>query len=263
MNKIRDMIYVILDWIRAQQRRRGTSILEYLSRYFFGYRFTASGIVVLLAMGGALSAGSLSLARPVFQLGVALFMLFFAVSIAGWFNTLSCRGVDGSWGKLGFTTKLLATLKTVEIINLQAPSLRDKGLVYKSFVWEATFEEGVMTLSEVFLDGGAYAMNARGGIDFAAEECDIRVYTRVMESVSRMVKWVPLVGQVVEAGTKQVGVAVQMSGSPYDIQAEIVPRGGIAGTAVGAVAKGMKLLKNTVKKITPGAGEKESSEEIE
>lgn len=190
-------------------------------------------------------------------------MLFFAVSIAGWFNTLSCRGVDGSWGKLGFTTKLLATLKTVEIINLQAPSLRDKGLVYKSFVWEATFEEGVMTLSEVFLDGGAYAMNARGGIDFAAEECDIRVYTRVMESVSRMVKWVPLVGQVVEAGTKQVGVAVQMSGSPYDIQAEIVPGGGIAGTAVGAVAKGMKLLKNTVKKITPGAGEKESSEEIE
>lgn len=183
--------------------------------------------------------------------------------LAGLNGTLVCSGVDGSWGKLGFTTKLLATLKTVEIINLQAPSLRDEGLVYKSFSGEATFEDGLMTLSEVFLDGGAYAMSARGGIDFSAEECDIRVYTRVMESVSRMVKWVPLVGQIVEAGTSQVGVAVQMSGSPYDIEAEVVPGGGIAGTAVGAVAKGVKLFKNTIKKITPGAGENEPAEEVE
>ena len=202
---------------------------------------------------GTLS-GSLNVTAP---LGDAKQMLAGSKGAANWVAT------DGSWGKLGFATKLLTALKTVEVINLRAPSLRDKGLVYRSFTGKAAFDDGSMTLSEVFLDGGAYAMDARGGINFSSEETNIRVYTRVLESVSRAVKWIPLAGGVVRTGTNQFGIAMRMSGSPYDMQAEIVPGGSVVGAGVGLVVKGLKKVENSATKLIPGVGRKKNPKEVE
>ncbi len=183
--------------------------------------------------------------------------------LAGANGIVHWKATDGSWGKMGFASKLLTALKPVEIINLRAPSLRDKGLVYDSFTGSATFEDGTMTLSKVFLDGGAYAMDVRGGIDFPTEETDIRVHTRVLNSVAKTVKWVPLVRQVVKLGTNQVGVAVQMSGSPYDMQSKIVPGSGVVGTTVRLGGQSVKKVKNIVKKLIPGVGGKKPPQKVE
>ena len=183
--------------------------------------------------------------------------------LAGANGIVHWKATDGSWGKMGFASKLLTALKPVEIINLRAPSLRNKGLVYDSFIGSAVFEEGTMTLSKVFLDGGAYAMDVRGGIDFPTEETDIRVHTRVLNSVAKTVKWIPLVRQVVKMGTNQVGVAVRMSGSPYDMQAKIVVGGGVVGTAVGLGGQAVKKGTNAVKKLIPGVGKNKPPQKVE
>ncbi len=120
-----------------------------------------------------------------------------------------------------------------------------------------------MTLSDIFLDGGAYAMDARGGIDFSTEEIKILVYTRILESVSRAVKWIPLVGGIVRAGTNQVGVAVRISGSPYDLKTEIVPGGSVVGTTVGVAGQAVRKVKDTLKKLIPGDRRNKPPEEVE
>jgi hypothetical protein len=54
-----------------------------------------------------------------------------------------------------------------------------------------------------------------------------------------------------------------MSGSPYDMQAEIVPGGSIVGTGVGVIVKGAKKVKNTATKLIPGVGKKKPPKEVE
>lgn len=167
-------------------------------------------------------------------------------------GTIQWDATDGTLGKLGFATTLLSILKTLDIINLRAPALKDQGLVFDTFSGSGTFVDGNMTLADVFLDGGAYAMDAKGGVNFATEETDILVYTRLLESLAKAVKWVPVLKQAVQAGTNQVGIAIQMSGAPSEMQVEIVPGGSITGAVVGVGGKAVKSIKKGVTSIIPG-----------
>lgn len=172
--------------------------------------------------------------------------------LAGTNGTIRWDATKGSLGKLGFATKLLSALKTLEIINLRAPKMKDQGLVFNTFTGNGTFMDGNMTLADVFLDGGAYAMDAKGGVNFATEETDILVYTRLLESLAKAVKWVPVLKQAVQAGTNQVGIAIQISGAPSEMQVDIVPGGSVTGAVVGIGGKAVKSIKKGVTSIIPG-----------
>lgn len=159
---------------------------------------------------------------------------------------------DGSLGKLGVATKLLTALKTMEIINLRAPSLRDKGLVYYTFDGSVELVNGLATLGPTTLDGGAYKMNPVGTVDFAREATDVTVTVGLLQSVSNVVDRVPIVGGLVTGlTTDNVRVAVKLSGSPYDLQASTLSATGkaivqtpatIGENVVKGVGRGIKNL---------------------
>ncbi|MCH8205197.1 MAG: AsmA-like C-terminal domain-containing protein [Candidatus Hydrogenedentes bacterium] len=163
---------------------------------------------------------------------------------------------EGSLGKLGFATKLLTALKTVEVINLKVPSLRDEGLTYNTFTGEVQINSGVMALKNVLLDGGAYELEADGQVDFAQEEIDVTVHVHVLESVSKIIEKVPVIGEITKLTTDLVGVTVLMKGSPYDLETVVVPGGdSILENTKEIGEKAIEGVTKVIKKLIPG-GEK-------
>lgn len=181
--------------------------------------------------------------------------------IASTTGTVSWNAVDGSFGKLGFATKLLAALKTVDMINLRVPSFRDEGLTYDTFDGSLEFADGTMALADVVLDGHAYEIEATGQVDFKADESDIDVYIQVLESVSNVVEKVPVLGKATtRITTDLVGVNVHMDGSPYDLQTKVVPLGGkgLVGTTANVGKKTLKGVGKAFKKLFPGRKKSEA-----
>ena len=195
---------------------------------------------------GTISA-TISVSAP---LGAPKAMIAAANGRAVWTAT------EGSLGKLGFATKLLTALKTVEVINLKVPSLRDEGLTYNTFTGEVQINSGVMTLNNVLLDGGAYELEADGQVDFAQEEIDVTVHVHVLESVSKIIEKVPVIGEITKLTTDLVGVTVLMKGSPYDLETVVVPGGdSILENTMEIGEKAIEGVTKVIKKLIPG-GEK-------
>ena len=200
---------------------------------------------------GTISA-TISLAAP---LGVPKKMIAAADGGVVWSAT------EGSLGKLGFATKLLTALKTVEVINLKVPSLRDEGLTYKTFTGEAKMSQGVMSLEDLLLDGGAYELEAQGEVDFAQEITDVTIHVHALQSVSNIVEKVPVIGQITKLTTDLVGVTVLMKGSPYDLETVVVPGGdNIFENTKELGEKAVEGVTRVIKKLIPGGKKPENDE---
>lgn len=163
---------------------------------------------------------------------------------------------DGSFGKLGLATQFLTVLKTVQIITLKVPSFRDEGLLYDEFVGKLAFRDGVMQAEDTALRSTAYAMLLTGGADFNTEQTDARVFVQVLESIGGVIRKIPVVGIVTKATTDQIGVIVNVSGSPYDPKFSVGSGSNIvnnvAGVGKGVVGLGVdsfKSLTGTLKNI--------------
>jgi hypothetical protein len=161
---------------------------------------------------------------------------------------------DGTFGKMGFATKLLTAMKTVNIINLRLPSLRDKGLTYHEFYGRAEMEDGVVQFIDTELDETSYAMEIEGHVDFAKEETHVNTFVQVLESVSDFVDRIPVVGKVVKKATDKIGVNVALTGSPYELESSVLPPSipGPIGKPVNSTVKSgtnaVKGIGKTIKK---------------
>ncbi len=170
-------------------------------------------------------------------------------------------GKNGSLGQIGFASKLLTVLKTTEIINLKAPTLRDKGLVFNTLGGGLALVNGHMTLNDIALDGGAYTISSEGTVDFAKDETNADAFVRVLESVGRIMKKVPLIGDVVAAlSTDLIGVPVHFSGSPYDVQVGVAGATGksVATAPVRAGEGAVKAVGEGFKRLIPGGNDKKN-----
>ncbi len=168
---------------------------------------------------------------------------------------------QGSVGSAGFAGKLLAALRTTEIIMLKVPSLKDQGLSYKTWTGEIVMTNGVMDLRETQLDGGAYTVTGTGTIDFATEKTNVETFTRVLESVGKVVGSVPIIGDIATAvSTDLVGVPVSIHGSPYDPQASIMGAAGksVATTPLRAGEGVLKAIGEGLRKLIPGGSKKDN-----
>lgn len=130
---------------------------------------------------------------------------------------------DGSFGKLGFATKLLTALRTTEVFQLRLPSLRDQGLVYETCSGTLVLERGVVRFENTALQSPSYSMEATGQIDFARDDTRVTVRVGLLETANRLVRRVPLLRDAVGAATGLARVSVRVSGSPYDPSFLVLP----------------------------------------
>lgn len=146
--------------------------------------------------------------------------------VEGATGTLDFTAQDGSFGQLGFSTKLLAVLRTTEMIALKLPSLRDTGLTYSTCSGTLTIEDGLMRMEEVTLDSSSYAMAAAGTVDWPADTMDVEVRVGVLETLSRIMDKVPVLRRATAITTDLIGVTVRGEGSPLDPKFRVAPGAG-------------------------------------
>ena len=161
---------------------------------------------------------------------------------------------EGTFGKMGFATKLLTALKTVNIINLRLPSLRDKGLTYTRFSGNAEMQNGVVQFHDTLLNETSYAMEIDGYIDYAQDETHVNTFVRVLESVTNLAKKLPIIRIVAEKTTEKIGVNIDLTGSPYELKASVLgpsvsgPIGKPVNTTVKLGTDAVKGIGNVIKK---------------
>ena len=106
--------------------------------------------------------------------------------------------VNGSWGRMGMATRVLAVLRTVEVTRLRIPSAQDEGLVYDNSDGRLLFEEGLMTLENFELRNATLQARATGAADWPRDLCDYRIQVMPLESVTGVVSGVPIIGSVAQ-----------------------------------------------------------------
>jgi len=119
----------------------------------------------------------------------------------------------GSFGRLGFATKLLTVLRATEVFRLRAPALKDEGLSYDTCHGSLSMEKGFMTLEGVTLARPSYTMEAAGTIDFPHDVSNVDVNVSFLEGMRGIMQHIPVLG---DATSKLTGLMLTVRGSPYD-----------------------------------------------
>ncbi|HOJ32907.1 MAG TPA: AsmA-like C-terminal region-containing protein [Candidatus Hydrogenedentes bacterium] len=101
---------------------------------------------------------------------------------------------NGSYGKLGMTTRLLSALRATEIFRLRIPSFRDEGLVYDTSAGTAEFRNGVMTLHTFEAKNSSFQLTAGGTIDFPRNRTDLVAEVALLGAVTGPMESVGLRG---------------------------------------------------------------------
>jgi hypothetical protein len=68
-------------------------------------------------------------------------------------------------------------------------------------------------------------MAAAGKVDFPLDAMDVKITTSLLETVDRLVNWIPVVREAVGATTDLATVNLHLTGSPYD--ANVNASGGV------------------------------------
>ncbi len=138
-------------------------------------------------------------------------------------GTVDLQAEKGSYGKHGYATKVLAVLKSTEVVRLRIPSLKDEGLTFQKSGLKLAAENGRMTIEKFTLDDPAYAMGGNGVLDFPADSMEVLLGLNILESVTGIAEKVPVVGQVLDVLKSGTGFRIRASGSPFDPKVRLEP----------------------------------------
>lgn len=136
---------------------------------------------------------------------------------------LDLNAEKGSYGKHGYATKLLAVLKSTEVLRLRIPSLKDEGLTFQKSGLKLSAQSGQMTIEKFTLNDPAYAMEGSGRIDLPGDSMDVSMGLNLLESVTGIVEVVPVVGQVLGVLKSGTGFRIRATGSPFDPKVRLEP----------------------------------------
>jgi uncharacterized protein involved in outer membrane biogenesis len=91
---------------------------------------------------------------------------------------------DGSLGRFGFATQLLAVLRTTELLTLRVPSGSDGGLAFNTSDVVLQMDTGVITLRTFSVENPTLKLHATGTVDLPADQTDVRIQVSVLGAVS-------------------------------------------------------------------------------
>ncbi|MBI2425267.1 MAG: AsmA-like C-terminal region-containing protein [Candidatus Hydrogenedentes bacterium] len=140
-------------------------------------------------------------------------------------GVISFDAAEGTFGRMGATTRLLSFLRTTDVFRLRLPALRDEGLRFKKTTGALTFVDGRASIDAFQLEDSAYAITASGWLDYANAQSDVRVQADLLESVTGIISAVPVLGQAVKKIGKAASMRLRGQGPPEEINFSINPLG--------------------------------------
>ena len=131
-------------------------------------------------------------------------------------GNIALTGQNGSFGKLGIATKVLAVLRTTEIIRLRKPTLKDAGLSYDTCTARLGMVNGIMTVEEMVIRTPSYLITVQGGVSFPANDCELLVHVSLLETVLSAGDLVPGVREIVDRFRTAGGLRILVTGPPNE-----------------------------------------------
>ena len=107
-------------------------------------------------------------------------------------GAIEFRGRNGSFGKLGLTTKLLTVLRATEVIRLRMPKIKDEGLAYDACQGVCTIENGFMTVRAFVAENPTLRLSGQGTVDFKKNQANLAFEATLLGGVSDLIEVVGL-----------------------------------------------------------------------
>ncbi|HOZ48892.1 MAG TPA: AsmA-like C-terminal domain-containing protein [Candidatus Hydrogenedentes bacterium] len=123
---------------------------------------------------------------------------------------------QGSFGRMGFATKILTALKAVDIFRLRMPSFKDKGFTYDLCRGAIAMKHGVAGFEDLIVESAPLSMKATGVVDFPKVATDATVNVSLLESVAGILEHVPGIGSAVDKIQELASVTLVVQGTPED-----------------------------------------------
>jgi len=155
-------------------------------------------------------------------------------------GSLTVTGRDGTFGRLGITTKIVTVLRSTETLRLKLLVIRDEGLVYDTAKAELVMEQGRLAIRAFDLDSTSYALTATGEIDFRGDRSKVGIEVNAIKGITGIVDQIPVAGDAL----KIVSVRLVATGSPYDMKVGVAS---ITDQLLGVGMAGPKAVINGVR----------------
>jgi hypothetical protein len=166
---------------------------------------------------------------------------------------------DGRIYRFGILAKIFALLNVTEIYRGEVPDLKGKGFAYNSITANGIFENGKLILSETTIDSPSMGIAIEGDIDLTENKVDLIVLVAPFKTVDRIVKIIPLVGNIL--GGNLISIPFRAVGHLGD--PDVIP---LSPTAVGSGLLGilertLKLPITIIQPVLPGSKKKPAAQE--
>jgi hypothetical protein len=129
----------------------------------------------------------------------------------------------GSFGKLGFATKVFSVIRSIDVFRLRMPSLKDEGLTYDDCRGALAFENGLLYINECALKSSPMIMQAEGLVNFPTKGTDVQVRVSLLETITNVMDYIPGLKGAADAVNTYSSVVLFLEGSPYDMNVRIAP----------------------------------------
>jgi len=153
-------------------------------------------------------------------------------------GNLEFKAEQGRIYRFGMLAKIFSLLNVTEIYRGEVPDLAGKGFAYDSMSANAIFEDGKLVIEESSIDSPSMGIACAGKIKLAKKKMDLTVLVAPFKTVDRIVKHIPLVGNIL--GGTLVSLPFRATGDLDD--PDVIP---LSPTAVGSGLLG--ILERTLK----------------
>jgi hypothetical protein len=174
-------------------------------------------------------------------------------------GNLTFNSNDGRIYRFGMLAKIFALLNVTEIYRGEVPDLKGEGFAYNSITANGVFEDGKLIISETSIDSPSMGIAIQGDIDLTEKQVDLVVLVAPFKTVDRIVKIIPLVGNIL--GGNLISIPFRAVGELGD--PDVIP---LSPTAVGSGLLGilertLKLPITIIQPVLPGSKEQPAAEE--
>ena len=172
-------------------------------------------------------------------------------------GNLEFTATEGRIYRFGILAKIFALLNVTEIYRGEVPDLTGKGFGYNSIVANGTFENGKLVIKETSIDSPSMGIAIEGNIDLVQNKMNLVVLVAPFKTVDRIVKHIPLVGNVL--GGNLISIPFRAIGDLSD--PDVIP---LSPTAVGSGLLGilertLKLPITIIQPVLPGSKDNKKS----
>ena len=171
---------------------------------------------------------------------------------------LQFNSAEGRIYRFGMLAKIFALLNVTEIYRGEVPDLKGEGFAYNTMTANGVFEDGKLIITDASIDSPSMGIAIEGDIDLIKNRVDLIVLVAPFKTVDRIVKIIPLVGNIL--GGNLISIPFRAIGDLED--PDVIP---LSPTAVGSGLLGilertLKLPITIIQPVLPGSKDKPAEE---